>query len=137
MNNVVLTGRLAKDVDLRYTQNNNAVASFTLAVDRGLSKEKKKEAENAGYPTADFINIVVYGGSAEFCNKWLCKGLMACVQGRLQVRTYDNQQGEKKFITEVVAFAVEPLEYKDKKQNQEQQQNNDFQEFDGNPNIPF
>jgi single-strand DNA-binding protein len=91
MNKVILMGRLTKDVEVRYTQtNNNAVASFTLAVDRKISKE------------TDFINIVAWNKTAEFVNKYFKKGQKVVVVGRLQVRNYENEKG-KHFITEVIA----------------------------------
>lgn len=99
MNKVILMGRLTKDVDFRYTSGNNtAIASFTLAVKRDFKKENQ--------PEADFINIVTWGKTAEFAGKYFTKGLQVGILGRLQVRTYDDNQGKKHYITEVVADRV-------------------------------
>ncbi len=92
-------GRLTKDVDLRYTSGNNtAVASFTLAVNRRMAKE--------GQPQADFLNIVTWNKTAEFAGKYFTKGMQVAIVGRLQTRTYDDNNGQKHYITEVVADEV-------------------------------
>ena len=108
MNNVILIGRLIKDVELRYTQSSNATyARFTIAVDRQMSKEKKQEAEANGQPTADFINIVVWGKQAENCQRYLQKGRNVAIQGRLQSGSYTAQDGTRKYTTEVWAERVQ------------------------------
>ena len=100
MNCVNLIGRLTKDPDIKYTQTNNtAIANFTLAVNRRFTKE--------GQPTADFINIVVWRNAADNCHKFLRKGSKAAVVGNLQTRSYDAQDGTKRYVTEVVAEEVE------------------------------
>lgn len=99
MNKIILIGRLTKDPDLRYTQNGKAVCSFTLAVDRPYSKDGEQEA--------DFINIVVWNKSGENAAKYLAKGRQAAVEGRLQIRTYDGDDGKKRWVAEVVADRVE------------------------------
>ena len=115
MNNVVLIGRLTRDPELRYIANSGTpVATFTLAVDRELSKEKRQEMESKGQPTADFINIIVFGKSAENCAMYLQKGRLAAVNGRLQSRSYEAKDGTRRYITEVVATRVEFLEWKEK-----------------------
>jgi single-strand DNA-binding protein len=96
MNKVILMGRLTKDPELRYTSGNNtAVASFTIAVNRRGAKE--------GQPQADFINIVAWTKTAEFCGKYFTKGLQVVVVGRLQTRTWDDNEGKRHYVTEVVA----------------------------------
>ncbi|EGD47087.1 single-strand binding protein [Ruminiclostridium papyrosolvens DSM 2782] len=96
MNKSILMGRLTKDTDLRYTSGNNtAVASFTLAVNRRFAKE--------GQPQADFINVVAWGKTAEFVGKYFTKGLQVVVVGRIQTRTWDDNEGKKHYVTEVVA----------------------------------
>lgn len=96
MNKVILMGRLTKDPDLRYTSvNNTAVASFTIAVNRRISKD--------GQPQADFINIVAWSKTAEFCGKYFTKGLQVAVVGRIQTRTWDDNEGKRHYVTEVVA----------------------------------
>ena len=105
MNNVVLIGRLTKDPELRYIpESQNAVATFTLAVDRPFSKEKQ----------ADFIRITVFGKPAENCERFLVKGRLVGIQGRLQTGSYKNKEGATVFTTDVVADRVEFLEWGDK-----------------------
>lgn len=104
MNNVVLIGRLTKDPEIRYIpESQNAVATFTLAVDRPFSKEKQ----------ADFIRIVVFGKQAENCERFLTKGRLVGVQGRIQTGSYKTQTGETRYTTDVVADRVEFLGSKD------------------------
>jgi len=105
MNRVVLTGRLTRDPEARYTQNGTAVTTFTLAVD----KRFRREAENNGQPTADFIPIVTWNKLAEVCANNLSKGRLIAIDGRIQVRTYDAQDGTKRYVTEVVADTMEFL----------------------------
>ena len=104
MNKVILAGRLTRDPEVRYTQSGKAVASFTLAVDRRFGR---KNAEANGQPTADFIPIVVWERLAEGCGNNLIKGSQVLVEGRMQVRSYDAQDGSKRYVTEVVANEVE------------------------------
>ena len=112
MNSVILIGRLIKDPELRYTQSSNATyARFTLAVDKGLSKDKKQELEAQGQQTADFINIVVWGKQAENCQKYLRKGRNVAIQGRLQSGSYTAQDGTRRFVTEVWAERVQSKIY--------------------------
>ncbi|MBF1053903.1 MAG: single-stranded DNA-binding protein [Parvimonas sp.] len=140
MNNVILIGRLIKDVELRYTQSSNATyARFTIAVDRGMSKDKKQEAEANGQQTADFINIVVWGKQAENCQRYLQKGRNVAIQGRLQSGSYTAQDGTRKFVTEVWAERVQFIEWGEKKEDHTQP----FGQFDEisfettNEDIPF
>lgn len=99
LNRIVLIGRLTKDPELRYTPNGKAVASFTLAVDRPFKNQK-------GEREADFINIVVWGAQAENSANYLAKGKLAAVDGRLQIRSFDGQDGQRRWVTEVVADSV-------------------------------
>ena len=111
MNNVALIGRLTKDPELRYIPNSgNAVSTFSLAVDKGLSREKKQEMESKNQPTADFINIVVWGKTAENCANYLSKGKLVGVQGRIQSGSYEAKDGTRRYTTDVVANTVEFLE---------------------------
>ena len=98
MNNTSLIGRLTKDVDLRYTGTNVAVAGFTLAVNRRIKSE--------GQPDADFISIVAWQKTAEFSSKYFKKGQQVWVNGRIQTRTWDDAEGKKHYVTEVVAEEV-------------------------------
>ena len=121
MNNVILIGRLIKDVELRYTQSSNATyARFTIAVDKGMSKDKKQELEAKGQQTADFINIVVWGKQAENCQRYLQKGRNVAIQGRLQSGSYTAQDGTRKFVTEVWAERVQFIEWGEKKEDHTQ-----------------
>jgi len=114
MNNVVLIGRLTRDPELRYIPvTGTAVTKFNLAVDRGLSKDKKQELEAKGQPTADFINITVWGRMAENAANYLVKGRLVGIQGRIQTGSYDKD-GTRVYTTEVVANNVEFLEWGDK-----------------------
>lgn len=109
MNNVVLIGRLTRDPELRYIPTGTPVSQFTIAVDRNLSREKKQEAESRNQPTADFIRIVVWGKQAENCANYLVKGSQVGVQGRIQTSSYDDKNGNRVYVTDVVANSVEFL----------------------------
>lgn len=110
MNRVTLIGRLVRDVELRYTQTNQAVANFTLAVDRRMSRERRQEAESQNRPTADFIRINVWGPQAVNCERYLRKGSQCAVEGRIQTGSYqDSQTGKTIYTTDVVADSVEFL----------------------------
>ena len=113
MNNIMLIGRATRDPELKYLPNGGtAVATFSLAVDKQLAKDKKQEMEAEGKPTADFINIVVWGKQAESCANYLGKGKLVAIQGRIQTRSWDDA-GTRKYATEVVAEKVQFLEWKD------------------------
>lgn len=102
MNCVVLIGRLTKDPELRYIpQSETAVASFTLAVDRPMAREK----------TADFIRIVAFGKTAELCERYLTKGRLVGIQGRIQTGSYKTSTGETRYTTDVYADRVEFLDW--------------------------
>ncbi len=117
LNSVVLIGRLTRDPELRYIPvSGTAVSKFILAIDRGLSKEKKQEMESKGQPTADFIPITVWGKMAENVANYLAKGRLVAIQGRIQTGSYDKD-GTRVYTTEVVANNVEFLEWGDKKQD--------------------
>lgn len=107
MNKVILVGRLTKDPELRYTQTGKAVASFTLAVNRRFARNENQQQ-------ADFIPIVVWDKLAEICEKYLEKGSQTLIEGRIQVRSYDAQDGSKRYVTEVMAHDIEFLGSKSK-----------------------
>ena len=110
INSVNLTGRLTKEIDLRYTSNGKAVGSFTLAVDR--------QFKNAhGEKETDFINAVIWGKSAEALANFTRKGNLIGITGRLQVRTYENNERRKVWVTEVVAENFTFLESKNSQNN--------------------
>ena len=104
MNKVILIGRLVADPEVRNTQTGTAVASYRMAVDR----QRKKE----GQPDADFISCVVWDKGAEFASRYLHKGIKIAVEGRIQTRTYDGNDGKKVYITEVVVERQEFCESK-------------------------
>ena len=111
MNNVSLIGRLTRDPELKYIPGSGtAVANFTLAVDRGLSKSKKQELEQQGKPTADFIRIVVWGKQAENCANYLAKGRLVAVSGSIRTSTSKDDSGKTNYYTDVNAYRVEFLE---------------------------
>ncbi len=117
INNVVLVGRLTKDAELRYTQSNIAVATFTLAVNRPFKNE-------AGEREADFINCVIWRQSAENLANWAKKGSLIGITGVIQTRSYDNQQGQRVYVTEVVASNFQLLESRNSQQNNQGHQDN-------------
>lgn len=118
MNSVILIGRLIKDPELRYMQGGDSCyCRFNLAVDKGMSKEKKEEAKANERPTADFINVVVWGKQAENCNKYLQKGKNVAIQGRIQSGSYTANDGTRRFVTEVWAERVQFIDYSDVKQD--------------------
>lgn len=103
LNRVILIGRLTRDPELRYTPSGVAVTQFTLAVDRPFTNQQ-------GEREADFINIVTWRQLAETCANYLRKGRLTAVEGRIQVRNYDNNEGRRVYVTEVVADNVRFLE---------------------------
>lgn len=102
INRVILVGRLTKDPELRYTQTGIAVSTFTLAVDRRFANQQ-------GDKETDFIPVVVWRQLAELCANYLKKGQQAAVDGRIQTRSYENRDGQKVYVTEVVADNVQFL----------------------------
>ncbi|MCF3943993.1 single-stranded DNA-binding protein [Oceanobacillus alkalisoli] len=135
LNRVVLVGRLTRDPDLRYTPNGIAVANFTVAVNRPFSNQQ-------GEREADFINGVVWRRQAENLANFMRKGSLIGVDGRLQTRTYEGQDGKTVFVTEVVADSIQFLESKNASQdrgggapgyqpNQNQFQNQNQNQFGG------
>lgn len=103
INNVVLVGRMTRDAELRYTPSNVAVATFSLAVNRNF-KDANGERE------ADFINCVIWRQQAENLANWAKKGALIGITGRIQTRSYENQQGQRVYVTEVVAENFQMLE---------------------------
>lgn len=103
LNRIVLIGRLTKDVDLRFTASGKPTANFTLAVDRPYRNQQ-------GEKEADFIPVVAWNKLAEHCANYIGKGRLVAVDGRLQIRSYDGNDGQRKYITEVVAETVKFLD---------------------------
>lgn len=105
MNRIILLGRLTKDPEVRYTNSGKVVAMFVLAVNRPFTDAN-------GQRDADFINVVIWGKQAEAVGNNVTKGQRLLVEGRLQVRSYDANDGTKKYVTEVVAYNFEFIEKK-------------------------
>lgn len=152
MNKVILIGWLTRDPELRYTQSNQTVCTFTLAVDKKLSREKREEVEAAGKPTADFPRIIVWGKAGENASRYLFKGSQCAVDGRIQTGSYQDQDGKTIYTTDIVADNVEFLskltqdERKDSRGTNTRQGNNnssdgffedDFSEIEDDGRIPF
>jgi single-strand DNA-binding protein len=115
MNNVSLIGRLTKDVELKYIPSSEmAVATFTLAIDRPVGQGKEKQA--------DFPRITVFGKQAENCEKFIGKGRLVGITGRIQTGKYEGKDGKTVYTTDVVANNVEFLDYADKKEETKPQQ---------------
>ena len=110
INNVVLVGRMTRDAELRYTPSNQAVATFTLAVNRNFKNQD-------GEREADFINVVIWRQQAENLVNWVKKGALIGVTGRIQTRSYKNQQGQRVYVTEVVAESFQLLESRGQQSN--------------------
>jgi len=138
MNKAILMGRLTKDPELRYTTTNNtAVCSFTLAVDRRFSRQGEERQ-------ADFIPIVAWNKLGEFCSKYFNKGRQVVVVGRIQTRTWDDNEGKRHYTTEVVA---DEAYFADSKKNEGgpsrpvtgsgSDQTDGFYPIDGEDDLPF
>jgi single-strand DNA-binding protein len=120
-----------------------AVANFTLAIDRGLSKDKKRELEQQGKPTADFIRTVVWGKQAENCANYLAKGRLVAVSGSIRTSSSRDESGNMNYYTDVNAFKVEFLEWGDSNDNSSGQTDSgdinpdDFSSVEDDDDIPF
>ena len=125
MNKVFLIGRLVRDPELRYTGSNRAVTQITVAVNRTFTNQN-------GEREADFINVVIWDKQAENVAKYLTKGRLVAVEGRIQTRNYDNNEGKKVYVTEVVALSVQFLESKGSNTNV----NNSSNPFDNMVDTP-
>nr|DAV69984.1 MAG TPA: Single strand binding protein [Caudoviricetes sp.] len=128
MNKVILMGRLTRDPEVRYTQaTNTMVTSFTLAVNRRFVKQGEERQ-------ADFINIVAWNKTAEFVSKYFSKGQQVGVIGRIQTRNYDDEQGVKHYITEVIA---EEVYFAGEKKEKAQNDPTDDFEITNSDDLPF
>lgn len=137
INRVVLVGRLTRNVDLRYTKDGAAVGSFTIAVNRQFTNAN-------GEREADFINCVIWRKAAENLTNFVRKGSLIGIDGRLQSRSYENQQGQKVYVTEVIVDSFSLLESKSKNENNDTQskqeskaENYSNDPFADDPNYPF
>ena len=119
MNNVILIGRLTRDVELRYTTSGTAVVRFNLAVDRRMSKEKRQQAMAQNQPTADFISCTAWNKTAELIANYMKKGSRLGVEGRIQTGSYEKD-GQRVYTTDVI---VNQIEFLDPANNQNTGQN--------------
>ena len=130
MNSVLITGRLVKNVECKYTQSQMAVAQFTIAINR-----PKKNGEDNG---ADFPRCIAFGKTAENLEKFTSKGRLIAVQGRIQTGSYKNKAGETVYTTDVVADRVEFLEYGDKTKRETEDYAEPLNEFEAiAEDVPF
>ena len=113
MNKAILIGRLTRDPELRYTSSNRAVCQFSVAIDRPFTNQSTGQRE------ADFINVVAWDKTAENIGKYMSKGRLIAVEGRIQTRNYDNNEGKKVYVTEVIASNVQFLESRNTASNNE------------------
>ncbi len=135
MNNVVLMGRLTKDVEIRYNQSQMAIGRFTVAVNRRLTKEKRQEAEANNQATADFINCVAFGRTAEVIGQYFHKGNKIAITGHIQTGSYENQQGQRIYTTDVI---VDQFYFVDSaKDNSKNEDNFNSNLKTDEPELPF
>lgn len=132
LNNVVIMGRLTRDPELRRTQNGTAITSFSLAVDRDFKSQ-------SGEKETDFIDVVAWRNTGEFAAKYLAKGRMAAVEGRIQVRDWQDKDGNRRKSVEVVADNVYFADSKRDSKPQETPATNepDFDEIEDDGDLPF
>ena len=132
MNKIILMGRLTKDVEMRTSKTDSFVAKYTLAVNRRFVAPGEERQ-------ADFINIVAFGKTAEFCGKFFKKGQQVGIIGRLQCRSWEDDKGQKRYATEVLA---EEAYFADSNKNQEENTyktagNADVEETTSDDDLPF
>lgn len=141
MNSVNLIGRLVRDPELRYSQSGMAVLRFTVAVDRKLSKDKKEEAQRNNQPTADFMSCVAFGSTAEVIANYHSKGSQIGVEGRIQTGSYDKEDGQRVYTTDVMVNAITFVGSKNNTDGGNYQNSNnkqdDFYPIENNEDIPF
>jgi len=124
LNKGIIIGRLVRDVELRRTQTDKSVCSITVAVDRDFKSE--------GQPTADFIDVICFGKTAEFVSKWFSKGSMIVIDGRIQTRNWEDKNGNKRISVEVVA---ERVNFGGSKKETTEEE--DFTELEDDEVVPF
>ena len=125
MNVVMLMGRLTRDPEVRVSQSGNSVATFTVAVDRAMTRDKKEQAERNGQPTADFIRCMAFNGTADSIGRYFAKGRKILLEGRIQTGKYENQQGQTVFTTDVI---VNRFYFVDSQQTQQTQPQGNYQQ---------
>lgn len=130
LNNVIIMGRLTRDPELRRTQGGTAVTSFTMAVDRDFKSQ-------SGEKETDFIDVVAWRNTGEFAAKYLAKGRMAAVEGRIQVRDWQDKDGNRRKSVEVVADNVYFADSKRDSKPQESRDDQEFDEIEDDGDFPF
>lgn len=141
MNVVTLLGRMTRDPELRYLPSGSPNARFNLAVDRGMTKEKRQEAENKGQATADFINCVAWGKLAETIDRYFRKGSRIGITGTIQTGSYERQDGSKVYTTDVLVRNIDFIDYSNADAQQRQGGQYEgmgaFEEIENTDDIPF
>lgn len=130
LNKIVIMGRLTRDPELRRTQGGTAVTSFTMAVDRDFKSQ-------SGEKETDFIDVVAWRNTGEFAAKYLAKGRMAAVEGRIQVRDWQDKDGNRRKSVEVVADNVYFADSKRDSKPQESRDDQEFDEIEDDGDFPF
>ena len=115
MNSVAISGRLVKDIELKYTQSQKEVCSFTVAIDKRMTKEQKENAKQNNQETCDFIDCQAWNQSAKFLNQYAHKGDVLGIEGRIEKNSYFNNNGEKRYVVQVVVDKVEILHKQEQK----------------------
>lgn len=133
VNKVIMMGRLTKDPELRYTSNDKAVCNFTIAVKRKFAKEGEQQV--------DFVPVVAWNKLGEFCGKYFQKGRQVAVTGRLQTRNWDDNEGKKHYVTEIVAeeafFADSKMESRKDNVGDAAEPTDGFYPLDVDDELPF
>lgn len=135
MNNVVLIGRLVRDVELKSTQGGKTFAIFTLAIDRDMSKEKKQEAEAKGYATADFVSCKAWEKQAEILSRYISKGQKVAIVGSIETSNYTDNEGKQRNSTLVLVRNIEFVEKSNGTNNQSSSMSQGYVPMDDD--IPF
>lgn len=139
MNKAILIGRLTRDIDLKYTNSQMAIGRFTLAINRKMTREKRKEAERNNLPTADFIGCIAFGKTAETISQYVGKGNQLAIEGHIQTGSYENKEGQRIYTTDVIVDGFTFIDARNKNEGNSQVQD---ESYDGyfpvdNGDIPF
>ena len=138
MNKAILIGRLTRDIDLKYTNSQMAIGRFTLAINRKMTREKRKEAERNNLPTADFIGCIAFGKTAETISQYVGKGNQLAIEGHIQTGSYEKE-GQRIYTTDVIVDGFTFIDARNKNEGNSQVQD---ESYDGyfpvyNDDIPF
>ncbi len=134
MNKAIIIGRVGKDPEIRYTQSGQAVASMSVATDESYKDQSGQKVEKA-----EWHRVTVWGKSAEFCGNYVGKGDLVCIEGKIQTRKWQDNQGQDRYTTEIVAQRVQSLTPKKDKQGGQSQQPQEPPMPDNSPqdDMPF